>query len=250
MLLAQTDDYRAIRASPGGNASCPECGQPVLAKCGQVLVWHWAHHAGSAHCPHSGGETAWHLNWKAWAHDHGCQVEKAVVEGFRADIVTPSGGIVELQSKALDPEQVAAREFAYGQRLIWICLVKEDEPGERLRLGGQLNNGGRGFWWRRGPKRLTFHKKPVYLDTDETAIDDATLWQVKKIDLVDRETQWGTSKRMTGWAMPVNAHQVFHIERLHREPKWAFCSKHHSHFCPCAYPRLYENDHAGAAAWG
>lgn len=32
-----------IEAFPGGRAICPTCGGDLIAKCGRLVQWHWAH---------------------------------------------------------------------------------------------------------------------------------------------------------------------------------------------------------------
>ena len=48
----------------GGDESlCPECGHSLIAKRGDIVVWHWAHKpvtgGKSCICPHK--ESIWHL---------------------------------------------------------------------------------------------------------------------------------------------------------------------------------------------
>lgn len=43
-----------VEAQKGMKGICPVCQQPVIAKCGQIKVNHWAH-SKSSHCDKSGG---------------------------------------------------------------------------------------------------------------------------------------------------------------------------------------------------
>src|SRR5262249_53997953 len=68
---------------------CPDCGSALLARRGPVVVWHWAHRAGSANRAGSAGchhrETDWHLTWKAAYHSFpGWEVETLVEASGRA----------------------------------------------------------------------------------------------------------------------------------------------------------------------
>ena len=31
------------KPSPGAQGACKGCGAPMTAKCGELIVWHWAH---------------------------------------------------------------------------------------------------------------------------------------------------------------------------------------------------------------
>lgn len=42
MQIAEKEGNR-VTPSPGAVAVCPNCRQNVIAKCGNVNVWHWAH---------------------------------------------------------------------------------------------------------------------------------------------------------------------------------------------------------------
>ena len=47
MQYALVDGSRQ-EAVKGARGSCPGCGRPVLAKCGEIMVHHWAHQAREA----------------------------------------------------------------------------------------------------------------------------------------------------------------------------------------------------------
>ncbi len=73
MMLALADG-RPTRAAPRRQASCPDCAGPMLAKCGPIVRWHWAHRPG-ADCEHGGqaGGRDWHLLWKERFYEAGCR---------------------------------------------------------------------------------------------------------------------------------------------------------------------------------
>lgn len=105
---------RRERAKPKAVAVCPACQSQVIAKCGEVNAWHWAHQAGDCD-PWSEGETPWHRNWKGlfpldW--------QEVVIEPHRADIKTPKF-VVELQHSAINPAMIREREQFYGN-MIWL----------------------------------------------------------------------------------------------------------------------------------
>lgn len=104
-----------ITASPSALARCPQCKDPVIPKCGQIVVHHWAHMSGTDCDPWSEPETLWHRHWKSFGH----QTEVTIV-GHRADVITSSGLIVELQHSGISVEEIQQRELSYGQNLRWL----------------------------------------------------------------------------------------------------------------------------------
>jgi competence CoiA-like predicted nuclease len=43
LLFATVGGTPKVRATPGARASCPFCARFMIAKCGEINVWHWAH---------------------------------------------------------------------------------------------------------------------------------------------------------------------------------------------------------------
>lgn len=132
MLIAQLFDATPVWAEPGATALCPGCHAPVIAKCGDVMPWHWSHMPGAlAECDSwTEPETEWHLNWKMRALDAGCEVEVTMREGtdwHRADIVRPDGVIVEVQHSGLGIGEAHERETFYRAQggLIWVFDARE-----------------------------------------------------------------------------------------------------------------------------
>jgi hypothetical protein len=95
----------------------PPCGYGCRPKCGEVNIWHWAHHARGDCDPWSEPVTEWHLGWQAAVPPERREV---VIGSHRADIVTASGGVVEIQHSPITAAVIAAREEFYGSRMAWI----------------------------------------------------------------------------------------------------------------------------------
>lgn len=108
-------------AQPELSGECPGCGRPVVAKCGEIKMWHWAH-LGKRICdPWWENETEWHRNWKGhfpkeWQEfvHHAENGEKHI-----ADVKTDQGYVVEFQHSHIKPEERQARENFY-KKMIWI----------------------------------------------------------------------------------------------------------------------------------
>lgn len=49
---------------PGFRGICPNCQSEMVAKCGRVKVWHWAHKGQPSCDPWWELETQWHRSWK------------------------------------------------------------------------------------------------------------------------------------------------------------------------------------------
>lgn len=62
MLYGITDNGTRIRAHKDATAICPHCRGPLVPKCGEVVIHHWAHKE-AKNCPYSSGTTYWHYEW-------------------------------------------------------------------------------------------------------------------------------------------------------------------------------------------
>ena len=62
MLYGMAKDGHRIAAAKGVRASCPHCRGPLIPKCGQIKIHHWAHRE-SKDCPYATGMTSWHYEW-------------------------------------------------------------------------------------------------------------------------------------------------------------------------------------------
>src|SRR6266705_700580 len=108
-------------AEPGLTGACPIHGHPMVARCGDLRTWHWAH-KGSLSCdPWWENETEWHRNWKGrfprdWQ-EVICQAEQG--EKHIADVKTDREWVIEFQHSHIKPEERRLRDLFY-KRLIWV----------------------------------------------------------------------------------------------------------------------------------
>jgi hypothetical protein len=124
MQYATVDKLRAAPA-PKLNGTCPACGNPMIAKCGSKVVWHWAH-AGRVHCdPWWENETEWHRAWKSCFPTEQREIIKFDSEGEKhiADVQTPSGMVIEFQNSPISIEELRSREQFYRD-MLWIVNAK------------------------------------------------------------------------------------------------------------------------------
>lgn len=120
MRYALQNDQR-IEATPGATGHCPGCGAILIAKCGTLKIWHWAH-KGQRHCdPWWENETEWHRSWKNNFPRDWQEVSARDEHGelHIADVKTPFGLVVEFQHSYLDPKEVRKRTD-FHSRMIWV----------------------------------------------------------------------------------------------------------------------------------
>jgi len=155
MLFGLSDGMR-ITAERGREAVCPTCRDSLLAKCGHIRVWHWAHRSGFDCDIWSEPETKWHAGWKARFPTDWCEVP---IGKHRADVQLPSGWVIELQHSPIQVEELREREAFYG-RMVW--LVDGTGLGDRLELRDRRNHVT--FRWRWPRVAWMYARRRVYLD--------------------------------------------------------------------------------------
>ncbi len=115
--------YNGLRtaAQPTLKGVCEHCGGAVQAKCGSIVMWHWAHlsleSCDSWHEP----ETLWHRSWKQVFGER-CNEIRVEKEGswHIADVINKDGIVFEFQNSSISSEAIAAREAFYGEKMIWV----------------------------------------------------------------------------------------------------------------------------------
>ena len=174
MEIALVDGLRR-RPIKGQRGICQYCGDEMVAKCGRVVIWHWAHMPRYRCDPWWGSETAWHREWKArfpteWREV--VHIDEPTGEKHIADVKTQHGLVIEFQHSSMDYGELVSREDFY-ENMIWVV------DGDRGSLDPNFFGMGLGRqpmefrplvhlvkWWGRG--RL-LHKwaeatAPVYID--------------------------------------------------------------------------------------
>lgn len=143
-------------AEPGLRSTCRACGQELLAKCGSIKIWHWAHRV--ADCdPWASPESQWHLLWKQRLEAAGADIE-VPIDNHRADVVFTDGRILELQGNYLPYDAIQQREAFYGKQLAWLY---------RCHWKDRIHWGDHGFWWKNGAPSMVHHERPLYWDMGE-----------------------------------------------------------------------------------
>lgn len=108
-------------AQPGLSGSCPACGNQMLAKCGEVRIWHWAHQGNRMCDPWWENETEWHRVWKGHFPVNWQEVVQHSESGERhiADVKTDRGWVIEFQHSHIKPEERLSRDTFYS-KLVWV----------------------------------------------------------------------------------------------------------------------------------
>lgn len=124
-MLFATVNGEKVEAQPKTIGICPLCEREVFSKCGEVNVWHWAHHKDESCDSWFEPETEWHKNWKFVFGKDNCEIIISK-DGVRhiADILTKDNVIIELQNSPIQKPIIRKRENFYGERMIWIINGK------------------------------------------------------------------------------------------------------------------------------
>jgi len=121
MRFALIDNNR-VEAQPKQQGLCPICSQPVIAKCGNKKVWHWAHRGIISCDSWWEPETEWHRNWK---NNYPTEWQEIVLfdeqtgEKHIADVQTIHNLVMEFQHSAMKPEERISREKFY-KNMLWV----------------------------------------------------------------------------------------------------------------------------------
>ena len=101
MVFNQTLDYKYYQNFPRYGKKkgvCPSCGSELIAKCGEIVIHHWAHKKKcSDHWWEN--ETEWHRNWKDKFPKEWQEVVHFSDDGEKhiADVKTRNGFVIEFQ---------------------------------------------------------------------------------------------------------------------------------------------------------
>jgi competence protein CoiA len=141
-------DNKQEEAKTGLKGVCPGCSQPLIAKCGNQRVHHWAH-TGNKMCDSWWeAETEWHRRWKDNFPKEWQEVflpDKQTGEKHIADVRTNHGLVVEFQHSHIHPEERSSRERFY-RNMVWVVdgrrlkrdysrFLKEKEDFRPIRKG-------------------------------------------------------------------------------------------------------------------
>jgi competence protein CoiA len=142
MKFAMVNGQRQ-EAQPNLSGKCQTCDSPVMAKCGEVRIWHWAHLGGRLCDPWSERETEWHRAWKDRFPGNWQEIIQRADNGEKhiADVMTDQGWVLEFQHSPITPEERRSRD-AFYRKLVWVVdgtRLKQD----LARFDNALSGGAR-----------------------------------------------------------------------------------------------------------
>ncbi len=159
---------------------CAHCQSEMIAKCGRVKVWHWAHKSKLSCDPWWENETEWHRAWKnrfpsEW--QEVSAVDPLTGERHIADVKTASGRVLEFQHSIIHPTEMQSREVFYGD-MIWVVDGLRSELDVRyfkMGLSKPIQNSPLAYglkWWGRSRflNNWSEAKAKVYLDFGEDVL--------------------------------------------------------------------------------
>lgn len=207
MRFAIVDGEKA-EAQPKSKGICPHCQSEMVAKCGRVKVWHWAHKGNPPCDPWWESETEWHRKWKdmfpkEW--QEVTHIDPVSGEQHIADVKNLFGLVIEFQHSTIKPEEQKSREEFY-KKMVWVVDGTKNELDEsyfNMGLSGPIQNSPLAYqitWW--GHSRLLHNwgesKVKVYLDFGEDV-----LW---RLILFDRSKNIGAVGPLPKSAFIKNCH--------------------------------------------
>ena len=189
MRFALVNGLRS-EAHPQLRGGCACCGSPVIPKCGQFKVWHWAHKYLAACDSWTEPETDWHRSWKDQFPSDWQEVvhtDARTNERHIADVKTADGLTIEFQHSYLKREELQARQKFYG-RLIWIIDAQPESDSTnasffRMGLEGPVCDSPKTYTVRWSSSSKLLHKwgEPeidAYLDFRHSDI----VWRLMDFD--------------------------------------------------------------------
>ncbi len=147
---------------------CIGCGYPVVAKCGEQRIHHWAHKAKIQCDPWWERETAWHRSWKNQFPEDWQEIVHLADNGEKhvADVKTQDGWIIEFQHSHITPDERRSRENFY-KRLIWI-VDGNRRSRDKTRFMKVIKQSGPNNLW---PElRVTFAEGAIFRDWITSAV--------------------------------------------------------------------------------
>jgi len=154
MRYALVDGTRTL-AAPKLRGLCPGCRGEVIAKCGEIIRWHWSHV--SAECDSWGdGESDWHIGWKDRFPP---ELQEVFMGEHRADI-KGSCGVLEVQASPISTETIKQREEFYGE-MAWMLKGEDFMQNFNIYYAGGHDYR---FTWTRPRLSWQFSGRRIYID--------------------------------------------------------------------------------------
>lgn len=214
----------------------------MIAKCGRVKMWHWAHRSRSGCDPWWENETEWHRGWKnRFLREWQEVVHIDPLDGQKhiADVKTPEGLVIEFQHSPIHPEELKSREEFY-KKLVWVV------DGDRGSLDPQFLCLGLSWdpicleplayslkWWGNGRILHNWSEATceVYIGFGREIFSDEVIWRLYEFDsdsnigtLIPIRTEWFVEACFEGRQIPTGFVEekdawMFRREMVEVEPR-------------------------------
>lgn len=160
-----------VSPAPKLKGFCPVCKSEVISRCGEHVLWHWAHRSRKNCDQWWENETEWHRSWKDLFPDDWQEVPQKdpyTGEIHVADIKTPNGLVIEFQRSTITPSELISRELFY-KKMIWVvdgCKNEFDKYNFNNMRSRPDPDGLANFnWFGRSTLFKRWHsEKPVFID--------------------------------------------------------------------------------------
>lgn len=122
---------------------CPCCNSQVVAKQGEINVWHFAHKVKNKCSEWFKPMTEWHLNWqKQFPEKNREVIHKCEKTGEKhiADVKTDNGIVIEFQHSSISSKEIKSREEFYGKKMIWVLDGSSFKC--EIKSGKKINKSG------------------------------------------------------------------------------------------------------------
>lgn len=130
--------------SPGLRGLCFLCGSEMISKCGEKVIWHWAH-KGRRTCDHYWeNETEWHREWKNLFPKEQQELVHTDVKGEKhfADVKLDNGFVLEFQNSPISTKEMQSRNDFYKD-IAWIVNGLSKRENDYKELCRLMKNGNR-----------------------------------------------------------------------------------------------------------
>jgi hypothetical protein len=204
-----------IKAAPGVEGWCPACQEKMVAKCGEIKIWHWSHIGGTDCDEWHEPMTRWHIDWQenfpfdlqevVIAKPSGSILCEDSDETHRADVRLSNGVVLEFQHSPISPEEIKQRELFY-QRMIWVFDVIEPYQAGRFHINRK--QGFDTFTWKQSRKSISACARAVVFDLGGEVFTVSKLYPATASTLSSDKMSYNDSKPMGGWGR-IQTHHDF-----------------------------------------
>ena len=187
-------DKNRVLATPKAKSECPICVTSLIAKCGKIKIWHWAHQ-NLLECDHWWEPISqWHLDWQNLVEP---QYREVVIGNHRADIQLSNRQVIELQKSTMTEEEVNERELFY-EDMIWI--FEGSKFLERFKMYHKISKVGNEyvkFYWKRPRNYIGVATKRIYIDFGDKVLKvmNHTFEEEEK----EYDGRFYSTRRFEGW---------------------------------------------------